>query len=230
MSEFGYALGKAICRSIGFCTLRPVVLHPERFDELPGGVVLACSHLSHLEPAIVASLARRKIDWMSRVEFFRYHLIAALLDTLGAFPIDRARPSHHAIRTAIERVRRGRAVGIFPEGGVALGEASALCGGPIKAGACVIAQHARRPIVPVVVIGTEKLNHPYPWRPFRHARVWINFGRPIWPAVGEPRRRRRPARAIMAGELSMAFQSLHRELCATCGIPAPIVLQGTEAG
>jgi 1-acyl-sn-glycerol-3-phosphate acyltransferase len=223
MSEFAYGLGKAVCRAIGFCTLRAVVLHRERFDEQPGGFVLACSHLSHLEPVIVGSLVRRKIDFISRVEFYRYHVFGALLDGLDAIALDRSRPSHRSIRTAIERVRRGRVVGIFPEGGVALGARSAVRGGPFKRGVCVIARRARRPIVPVVVVGTEKLNHPYPWRPFRHARVWIIFGQPIQPYLHEPRRR--VAREMLARDLAKAFQSLFHELCSACGLDEAAVGQ-----
>ena len=62
MPNLTYALGKALCQIVGFQTVRSVVLHRERFDTMSGGFVLACSHLSHLEPVIVATSVRRKID------------------------------------------------------------------------------------------------------------------------------------------------------------------------
>ena len=142
--------------------------------------------------------------------------MALLLHALDAFPVNRQGVSVSAIRTAIRRVQAGRVVGIFPEGGVAHGPASALCGGPIKKGACVVAYRANAPVIPVVIVGTDKLNRVSPWLPFKRARVWLNYGRPIYPDVNE--KRRRVAREEMAKRLSAEFQSLFRELCDDCGI------------
>jgi 1-acyl-sn-glycerol-3-phosphate acyltransferase len=161
-------------------------------------------------------MMKRKIDWMSRVEFFRYHLISSLLYALDAFPVNRQGVCVRAIRTSIRRVRSGRIIGIFPEGGVTHARDSALLGGPIKKGACVVAYRAAAPIVPVVVLGTDKLNCVGPWLPFRRGRVWLIFGRPIHPPLNEPRRR--VARDVMARALQSEFQSLYQELCSTYGI------------
>src|SRR5438270_2894021 len=136
-----YALGWWFCRFVGLCCVRRVVLHESRFDR-PGGFVLTCSHLGHVEPAIVGALVRRKIDWMSRIEFFRHPLAARVLYALDVFPVKRHSISVEAIRTAVNRVRAGRVVGIFPEGGVTLGMDSVLRGGPIKKGACGVANPA----------------------------------------------------------------------------------------
>lgn len=210
-----YVVGKALSRFVHFNCLRTVVLHGER-AELPGGFILACTHLSHLEPVIVGTNVRRRIDWMSRVEFYKYHVFAALLDAIDAFPVKRQGVSVSAIRTAIDRVRRGRVVGIFPEGGVVHGTDSALRGGPIKKGACVVAYRAAAPVVPVVVLGTDKLNRVGPWLPFRRGRVWLIYGKAIYPRLNEPRRR--VARELMARDLGLAFQELFQELCTSCGI------------
>jgi 1-acyl-sn-glycerol-3-phosphate acyltransferase len=191
------------------------VLHRERF-EVSGGFVLACSHLSHLEPFVVATLVNRPIDFMSRIEFFRYHLIAKANYAINAFPVNRQGVSVSAIRTAISRVKAGRIVGIFPEGGVAHGNDSVLRGGPIKKGACVVAYRATAPILPVVIVGTDKLNCVGPWLPFRRGQVWMIFGRMIHPRLDEPRRR--IARELMARDLQAEFQNIYRELCTTCNI------------
>jgi 1-acyl-sn-glycerol-3-phosphate acyltransferase len=214
MSNLAYAMGKALCRTIAFLTLRRVILHRERFDSLPGGFILACTHLSHLEPIIVSTLVGRQIDWISRLEFYRYHVIAAALRALDAIPLNRQRATHSSFRTAIQRMREGRIVGIFPEGGVALGPDSVLHGGPIKHGVCLLAQRSGRPIVPVVVVGTEHLNRIAPWLPFRHARVRLIFGRPIFPKFQEPKRR--VAREQLGEELRQEFQEIYRELRTRC--------------
>jgi 1-acyl-sn-glycerol-3-phosphate acyltransferase len=220
MSNLAYALGKALCRTIGFLTVRPVILHRERFESLPGGFILACTHLSHLEPVIVGTLVGRKIDWISRLEFYRYHLIAAALRALDAIPLNRQRAGHSSFRIAIRRIGQGRIVGIFPEGGVALGADSVLHGGPIKHGVCVLAQRSGRPIVPVVVVGTEHLNRVGPWLPFRHARVWLIFGRPVHPKQLREGGRREYRRRL-AEELAGEFRKVYRELCASCSVREP---------
>jgi len=216
---FIYSAGKFISRFIHFCCIKSVVIHQERF-EVPGGFVLACSHLSHLEPFVVGTLVDRKIDFMVRIEFFRYHLIARAICALDGFPVNRRGSSISAIRTAITRVRAGRIVGIFPEGGVAHGKDSVLRGGPIKKGACVVAYRTRAPVLPVAVVGTDTLNRVAPWLPFRRGRVWIIFGRMIRPHLDRPRK---IAREMMAVELQAEFQKIYAELLASCCIDDRVV-------
>jgi 1-acyl-sn-glycerol-3-phosphate acyltransferase len=122
-----------------------------------------------------------------------------------------------AIRTAIERARSGRVVGIFPEGGVTCGDDSACRGGPIKRGVCLVSMRADVPIIPCVMIGTHTLKEIDPWIPFRRAKIWVAFGPPIEP-VRDPSNHK-AARAIMAQQLSDAFRSLYLELCERYNIP-----------
>src|ERR1700719_5274022 len=81
------------------------------------GFLLAANHISHFDPFIISSVVRRKIDWMAMAEFFPLPLLGFLLRAVDAFPADRDRADHTTIRTAIERLKDGRIVGIFPEGG-----------------------------------------------------------------------------------------------------------------
>jgi 1-acyl-sn-glycerol-3-phosphate acyltransferase len=122
-----------------------------------------------------------------------------------------------AIRTAIDRSRAGRVVGIFPEGGVAKGQESACRGGAIKRGVCLVSMRAGVPIVPCVVIGTHTLEDIESWLPFRRARLWIAFGEAIEPVRDAPTHK--AGRAIMAEQLSDAFRSLYLELCQRYNIP-----------
>ena len=121
-----------------------------------------------------------------------------------------------AIRTSIQRLGMGRVVGVFPEGGVKIGPEAAFRGGLIKGGAAVIARRARVPVIPVVVLGTDKLAGIDPWLPARRGRVWVNFGRPVFPILIEPRRR--VARQMMNCLLQREFVNLYHELLQTCGL------------
>lgn len=216
IKRLNYTVGKFFGRWIYALSIKGEVLRPE-LAERPGGYVLAVTHLSHLEPFVVGILVRRKIDWMARVEFYRYRVFSRMLYAMDAFPVNRSGVPVSAIRTAIARARAGRVVGIFPEGGVATGRASACRGGPFKQGACLVAIRAGIPVVPCVVLGTHTLNGIEPWLPFRRARLWIAFGRPIEPVRDAPDRK--AARRAMSRQLGDAFGSLYEELRARYNIP-----------
>jgi len=210
-----YKTGRLGCRLIKVQCIREVVLHPERADRA-GGFLLACTHLSHLEPFIAGLLVRRVVRWMARIEFYQTRLAAAILHRGGAFPIDRFGYSLPAVRTAIRLARGGEVVGIFPEGGVAKGRLSVLRGGPIKQGICTIAIRAGVPIVPVVVLGTDKLNRIGPWLPFRRGRVWVAFGNDVMPP--SIRTSNRADRAEMADRLGVEFRSTYQGLLGRAGL------------
>jgi 1-acyl-sn-glycerol-3-phosphate acyltransferase len=215
IARLNYALGQLIGRSVFSVTMNVRVLRPEA-AERHGGYVLACTHLSHVDPVCAGVLVRRKIDWMARIEFFRSKLGAAYLRTIDAFPVNRFGVPVKAVRTAIARARAGRIVGIFPEGGVAVGADSVCRGGPIKKGACLVAQRAGVPIIPCVILGTHRLNQPLPWIPYRRAHLWVAFGEPVQPRQGHDRK---AARNEMAAELRGRFAALFREAMQTFGIP-----------
>jgi 1-acyl-sn-glycerol-3-phosphate acyltransferase len=198
-------------------TLRVRVLNREMLDT-PGGYQLACSHLSHLEPFVLSMVARRPIDWMTRIEFYRRPMISWLLTRLSAIPVRRQGCSASAVRTAIQRVKAGRVVGICPEGGVLTGSESACRGGRVKRGAGLIAVRTGRPVIPCVILGTHELNRVGPWLPFRRGRLWFAFGQPIHPPADASSRR--AAREAVAVELERSFQSLFRQLVDTYGLDA----------
>jgi 1-acyl-sn-glycerol-3-phosphate acyltransferase len=186
-----------------------------------GPFLLACTHLSHLEPFVVSSVLNRHIDWMARVEFFRNPLAAKLLRMVDSFPVNRQGVPVSAIRSALQRLGRGRIVGMFPEGGVATGTRAVIRGGAIKQGVCLIANRARVPIIPAVVIGTEKLNCVQPWLPMRRGRLWLSFGKPVMPVACQTSRRL--ARRILAERLQCRFVQAYRQLCQTCRIDDAMV-------
>ena len=179
---------------------------------LDGGYQLAVTHLSHLEPIVVSLLVRRHVRWMSRIEFFRNRVVGTIFRAGGVFAVNRQGVSVSAIRTAIAEIDSGGVVGIFPEGGVKKRGEAAVRGGRIKRGVCLIAQRTGRPVVPVVVLGTEHLNQVKPYLPFRRGRVWVAFGEPLHPPPPNRTASRRADRAAMAATLTAAYQDLYARL------------------
>lgn len=208
-SERQYWTTGQMVRFINWQCLKTRKLHGERL-QTTGPSIIAVTHLSHLEPLILSVNTRSAIHWITRLEFYRKPWARFLLQQHLTFPVDRQGSCIGTMRYALKLLRAGKVVGIFPEGGVATGERAAIRGGPIKLGACLIAQHAQVPIIPVVVIGTHTLNAVPPWLPFRRGNVWLAAGEPIHPAgpAGNPRRLRR----AMGSRLSESFQALFQEL------------------
>jgi 1-acyl-sn-glycerol-3-phosphate acyltransferase len=113
-----------------------------------------------------------------------------------------------AVRESLRRLGRGEVVGVFPEGEIKCGAESVLRGGRIKRGVCLLAQRTGRPVLPCLVLGTEKLNALDPWLPFLRGRLWVACGDFIEPVVHA---NRRVARAELAGRIELALQRLYAE-------------------
>lgn len=188
--------------------------------ETSGGFLLACSHISHLDPVLVSAILRRKVDWLARIEFFRNPLMAWLMHLIDAFPINRKGVPVSAIKSSIRRIHAGKIIGIFPEGEIMQGKESVLRGGSLKRGFALIAQRANCPIVPCITLGTEKLSTIDPWLPMFRGRVWIQFGKPIHVTPDLPRREQRER---LASDLSMALQTLYREALGRFDLPESIL-------
>lgn len=185
------------------------VLRPEHARR-KGAWILAANHISHFDPLLIGIAAPQKIDWMGMIELFRIPVLAGWLRAIDTFPVDRENLDRQAVRTAIERLRAGRAVGMFPEGGIRDGARSAIEGAPLRPGVASLARMTGAPVIPCVVMGSDRIyamNHL--WRPGRRLPVWIAFGEPLAAPAGLERI---AARAALETSLSEAFQSLALEM------------------
>src|SRR5207253_8011803 len=152
-----------------------------------GGFLLASNHISHFDPFIISSAVRRKIDWMAMAEFFPLPIVGLFLRAVDAFPAARDRADRKTIRSAIDRLKDGRIVGVFPEEGIRDGAHSLLEGAPLRAGASTLAHIAGVPILPCVIIGSDRLYSKRSWLPLRRTAIWLAFGDPISHLSGLPK-------------------------------------------
>ncbi len=145
--------------------------------ELSGGAVVVSNHISHFDPGFLTVAFERNIDWMTTEEFYTNPLAAAWLRAVDTFPVNRSRPDQRALRLGVERLRAGRWVGMFPEGGIRAGATSIIGGVAPKRGASALARLAEVPIIPCVIFGSDRLYAKRSWRP-GPPRI------PIWVAIG----------------------------------------------
>jgi len=185
-----------------------------------GGMLIAVSHVSHLDPIVISAVLRRRISWVSRTEFSRHWFMRAILYHGGAFQVNRGGPALPTIREGLRRLKRGEAVGIFPEGELMRGENSVLRGAGIKQGVCLLAARSGRPVLPVIVLGTDRLGRLGPWMPAKRGRLWVHVGEPI---LAEDHGHNRRGRADFATRLCAEYVRLYAEMRAKYDLPDSIV-------
>ena len=161
------------------------------FAKIPAGAcVMVSNHISHFDPPLLSGYLPRKIDWIAMAELFGTKWSKAGFTWLDVIPVDRHGDDRQALRAAIKRLEAGRMIGIFPEGGIRDGERSILSGAEMREGAFLLAAKAACPVVPVVILGSERLYNPRNWLSWRRAKVYIAIGDPIFPTEGGRKRLR----------------------------------------
>ena len=152
---------------------------------------------------------------MAMEELFLDRWSAALMDWLCAFKVRRDGTDRTGIRTALRRLEEGRVVGVFPEGGIRAGKGSVLEGAPMWPGVSALCVLSGKPIIPSVILGTDRLYHKSNWLGFRRIPVWIGFGEAIFPLADVPRR---SARELVQDSLARAFICLQEKLILEFGL------------
>ncbi len=143
-------------------------------DRVPrtGPVLIAANHTGVIDGPVVFGCVPRSSHFLVKMEAFRGP-IGWILRAAGQIPVDRSH-GRQALTTALAELRRGRAVGIFPEGGRGAGDAAS-----VRAGVAWLAVHAGAPVVPVAIFGTRRPGEGKGAIPKPRRRLYVEFGEPI---------------------------------------------------
>jgi len=137
-----------------------------------GGLVVAPNHLSHIDPALVTASVGREVRYIALDELFGRAWFDAVTLFFGAIPTNRTGAPLGALRAAIDHIRAGGAVGVFPEGRrVAYwGESKP------KPGAAWLSWMTGSPLLPVAVHGSHQTLSPASDEAMHRPslRVWID--------------------------------------------------------
>jgi 1-acyl-sn-glycerol-3-phosphate acyltransferase len=185
-----------------------------------GAYLLVVCHLDHLDPVIMSTIMQRRIGWMSRIEFYRNRFMRAFLQFTGAFPVNRQGYARPALREALKRLQDGEAVGLFPEGEIMSGQDTVLRQGRVRGGAAWLAARAGCPVLPVVILGTNKLCSLSPWLPAWRGRLWLTAG-PLLTAPADAKTR--AGRAAFTAQLEAEFRRLAQETLKRHGLPESVI-------
>ena len=157
-----------------FCRIR--VRRSRHFPD--GACVLASNHRSYSDPGLIGMWQARPISYFARDNLWEKPVIAFFLNAMYGIPIDRANPGISSMKGAVDRLRRGIPVLVFPEGTrTRNGRLS-----PLHEGPALFARRAGVPLVPVYLFRSEAL-----WpRDVKLPRLYlhhleIRFGSPIIP-------------------------------------------------
>jgi 1-acyl-sn-glycerol-3-phosphate acyltransferase len=95
-------------------------------DVLPesGPVILCANHDSYWDTVTVAAALRskRQVHALAKAQLWGNPIMARVLDGMGQIPIERGKGDTAAMDRAIEGLRSGICIGIFPEGTRSLGK------------------------------------------------------------------------------------------------------------
>ena len=118
-----------------------------------GKLVVVSNHASYFDPPIVSNCVRRPVAYMAKEELFEVPVLAQAIKLYGAYPVSRGSGDRNSIRSALEYLENGWAVGVFLEG-------TRTPDGRItdpKRGAALLAAKAKAPFLPVSLWGSDKI-------------------------------------------------------------------------
>ena len=139
-----------------------------------GGLLVLSTHQSHLDPLLLGLATDRRLSSLARSSLYTFKPFGFIITALDAVPIDRNTSAVKAMKLVIDRLKRGAAVIVFPEGTrTADGRM-----GELKAGFALLAKRAQVPIAPVAIVGAFECWPRHRLFP-RPGRVRLEFGKVI---------------------------------------------------
>lgn len=189
-----YWVSRTAIMSLAHAIWRPTIVGKENVPQ-DGGVLLASNHLSFIDSFAIPVAAPRKVSFLAKAEYFtgtgiKGRFVRGFMEAGDAIPVDResSGAAKDSLDLALEVLRDGKAFGIYPEG--TRSRDGRLYRG--RTGVAFLALTAGVPVVPVGLIGTDKVQ-PVGARGLKMADVTVCFGSPIHPDAyaGQPAGRAR---------------------------------------
>ncbi len=145
---------------------------------LRGGAVMACNHIGYLDFTFagLSVLPRhRLVRFMAKKSVFDHRVSGPLMRGMGHIPVDRTGDAAESYRLALEALRAGEIIGVFPE--ATISESFELKG--FKSGAARLALEAGVPLLPCVLWGSQRIYT-------KGRKRDLTRGTPIRVVIGEP--------------------------------------------
>jgi 1-acyl-sn-glycerol-3-phosphate acyltransferase len=170
-----------------------------------GPVIVAPVHRSFMDFVVAAQVTRRKVFYMAKDDLWRSPRFGRFLESVGAFPVNRAGADRLAIDRAQAVLERGDALILFPEGTRRAGPVIE----DLHEGAAFLSARTGAPIVPVGIGGTAEAM-PKGSKVIRPVKVHVVVGPPLAPPARSergrvPRHRVHELTEQLRGELQQLY-------------------------
>ncbi|MDQ3343878.1 MAG: 1-acyl-sn-glycerol-3-phosphate acyltransferase [Actinomycetota bacterium] len=153
---------------------RPLV---EGLGNVPasGPAIIAANHLSFSDSVFLPAALQRPVYYLGKADYFRGWQ-RYFYENVGVMPVARqgGDAGEASLRRGLQVLRRGRLLGIYPEG--TRSPDGRLYRG--KTGPARLAMRSGAPIIPVGIVGTDRVLPTGAKRPRMH-QVTLRIGRPL---------------------------------------------------
>ena len=143
---------------------------------LTGPLIVVANHVHALDPILLQFSFPRWVNFMAKEELFRHPLLKLFSRWAQAFPVHRqgtTKDKRGAVKQAKDILGNGLVLGMFPEGKRSREDKLTMG----KPGSAVIASRMGVPLLPVGIIGTDKIKG-ISWL-WRRPEIVINIGQPF---------------------------------------------------
>ena len=135
-----------------------------------GPLVITANHVTYFDPFWISAGIRRKVRYMAWDKIFELPLVDRIFRWLGAFPVNLENPEFSTFKVALQILRQGDALMVFPEGG----RSSDGKLQPFKEGAARLALRTGAQVLPVVVHGGSAVWSRTMLFP-RPGKIWVDY-------------------------------------------------------
>jgi 1-acyl-sn-glycerol-3-phosphate acyltransferase len=156
-------------------------IHVRGSEHIPatGSAVLAANHVGYLDFTFIGYGARergRLVRFLAKKEVFEHRLSGPLMRGMRHIPVDRFGRATESLPVAVDSLRRGEVIGMFPEATIS----RSFVPRAGKSGAARIAMEGRAPLIPCAVWGSQRiLTKGRPRNLQRGVAIMVAFGEAI---------------------------------------------------
>lgn len=123
-----------------------------------GGFIIASNHNSLADPPLVGSSIRQPVYFMAKKELFNIPVFGTFIRSTHAFPVNRDAPELSSIKKAINMLKSGKVLLVFPEG------TRKSAAKKMHKGVALLAHKAGVPVVPSRIYNNENITKLRPLR------------------------------------------------------------------
>jgi 1-acyl-sn-glycerol-3-phosphate acyltransferase len=204
-----YSVSRVVAGPFLHALWRPQITGGEHIPPA-GGAILASNHLSVVDSIFLPLLLSRPVTFAAKSEYFTgtrpgQRFAGAYLRATQQLSVDRAstRSAQETLQAALELLQSGELFGIYPEG--TRSPDGRLYRG--RTGVGWLALGSRVPVIPVAMVGTDRVLPPGHTIPTLH-RVGVRIGRPLTFEGYQDLRPAARARRLITDEVMEAIHTL----------------------